>query len=83
MTASSRRARVRWLGPKGGRTACRRAPGRLSPFPRTGGDLDATASVRPRSRAREHTAYAGGLGPRRTIHDVALAGAAGNLGGIG
>jgi len=49
-------------------------PGRLCPFPRTGGDLDATDSVRPRVRARSHTAYvrdgtppdahgAGGAGP--------------------
>lgn len=50
-------------------------PGRLSPFPRTGGDLDATASVRSRPRTREHTAYAGGLRPRRTIHEVVLVGA--------
>ena len=63
------------VGPKGGRTACCRAPGRLSPFPRTGGALDATVSVRRRPRAWKHAAYARRDWARRTIHEVVLVGA--------
>jgi hypothetical protein len=50
-------------------------PGGLSPFPRTGGALDATASVRARSLARRHTAYAIGGPSRRTIQRVGVVGA--------
>ena len=44
MTASSRQPAVRCVGPKGGRSVLGHlpSPGRLSPFPRTGGALDAS-----------------------------------------
>ncbi|GAA2741893.1 hypothetical protein GCM10009868_09730 [Terrabacter aerolatus] len=71
------------IGPKGGRTACCSAPGRLSPFPRTGGDLDATASVRPRAGGRQDTAYAIGFTPPTRHPRGGRRRRGGILGGIG